>query len=52
MYVDTITRQTFIHANQIQCENIPQNVIALDSDTDQYYVKTPHSIKKRPSSII
>ena len=35
MYVDPITRQTFEYANQIPCENNPQNVISLDPDTDQ-----------------
>ena len=49
MYVDPITRQTFEYANQIPCENNPQNVISLDPDTDQYYVLTPQPIKKDPS---
>ena len=35
IYVDPITRQTFEYANQIPCENNPQNVISLDPDTDQ-----------------
>ena len=48
MYVDPITRQTFEYANQIPCENNPQNVISLDPDTDQYYVLTPQPIKKDP----
>ena len=48
MYGDPITRQTFEHANQIPCENSPQNVISLDPDTDQYYVLTPQPIKKDP----
>ena len=39
MYVDAITRPTFEYANQIPCENNPQNVISLDPDTD--YVSTP-----------
>ena len=30
MYVDPITRQSFEYANQIPCENNPQNVISLD----------------------
>ena len=47
-YVDPITRQTFEYANQIPCENNPQNVISLDPDTDQYYVLTPQPIKKIP----
>ena len=41
VYVDPITRQTFNYANQIPCENNPQSVIALDPDTDQFYVSTP-----------
>ena len=32
----------------IKCENTPQNVIALDPDTDQYYVLTPQPIEKDP----
>ena len=48
MYVDPITHQTFEYANQIPCENNPQNVISLDPDTDQYYVLTPQPIKKDP----
>ena len=47
MYVDPITRQTFEYANQIPCENNPQNVISLDPDADQYYVLT-QPIKKDP----
>ena len=48
MYVDPSTRQTFEYANQIPCENNPQNVISLDPDTDQYYVLIPQPIKKDP----
>ena len=48
MYVDPITRQAFEYANQIPCENNPQNVISLDPDADQYYVLTPQPIKKDP----
>ena len=36
-----LLRQTFEYANQIPCENNPQNVISLDPDTDQFYVLTP-----------
>ena len=46
MYVDPITCQIFEYANQIPCENNPQNVIALDLDTDQYFVPTPQPFKK------
>ena len=48
MYIDPITRQTFKNANQFPCENNPQNMIALDPDTDQYYNLTPQPIKKEP----
>ena len=48
MYVDPITRQTFDNARQIPCENTRQNVIALDPDTDQYYVLTPQPNKEDP----
>ena len=41
MYVDPITSETFQYANQIPCENNPQNVMALDRDTNQYNVLTP-----------
>ena len=41
MYVDPITRQTFEYANQIPWESNPQNVFALDPETDQFYVLTP-----------
>ena len=47
-YVDPITRQTFDYATRIPCENNPQNLIALDPDTDQYYVLTPKPIKRDP----
>ena len=49
MYVEPITRQTFIYANQVPCENNPQNVIALELDTDQNYVLAPQTLKKDPS---
>ena len=48
MYIDPITRQTFKYANQFPCEDNPQNMIALDPDTDQYYILTPQPIKKEP----
>ena len=40
MYIDPITRQTFIYATLISCDNNPQIVIALDPDTDKHYVLT------------
>ena len=48
MYVDLITRQIFEYANQIPCQNNTQNVTALDTDIDQYYVLTPQLIKSDP----
>ena len=51
MCVDPITRQTFEYANQIPCQTNPHNVIALDPDTDQYYVSTPQPNKKDPPLI-
>ena len=47
-YVDPITRQTFDYATPIACENNPQNTIALDLDSDQYYLLTPEPIKQDP----
>ena len=46
MHVDPITRQIFEYANQIPGEFIPQNVISLVSDTDQFYFLTPNLLKK------
>ena len=46
VYVDPVTRQIFNYTKQIPCENKPQNVVALDTDTDQYCVLTPQPIKK------
>ena len=34
------------YVNQIPCGNNPQNVFALDPDTDQYFVSTPEADKK------
>ena len=41
MNVDPITRQAFQYASQISCDCNPQNVIALHTDTNHYYVLTP-----------
>ena len=41
MYIDPILRQTFNCAIPISFDNNPQNVIALDLDTDGDYVLTP-----------
>ena len=48
MYVDPITRQTFIYATPIECGNNPQNIIDLDPDTDDgdFYVLTPDPLKR------
>ena len=40
MYIDPISRQTFIYATPISCANNPQNVIALDAETNEHYVLT------------
>ena len=36
MFVDPITSQTFENANQIPCEDNPQNVISLGPDTNEH----------------
>ena len=48
MYVDPITRQTFIYETPIECGNNPQNIIDLDPDTDDgdFYVLTPDSLNR------
>ena len=48
MYVDRITCQTFNYANDISCENNPQNIVALDPVTGQIYVLTTQPINKDP----
>ena len=40
MYIDPISRPTFNFATPISCDNNPNNVIALDPDTDEHYVPT------------
>ena len=37
-YIYPITTQNFIYATPISCDYNPQNVIALDLDTDEHYV--------------
>ena len=44
MFVDTITRQNFNYATPISCNNNPQQVIALDPDNDEQYVRTPKPV--------
>ena len=51
MYVESVTRKTFEIANQIPCENNPRIVIALDPDTDQYYILTPQPNKTDPPQL-
>ena len=51
MYADPVVRQTFVCANQIPCESFPQSVIALDPDTDQYYVLTPKPYNRLSSTV-
>ena len=52
MYVHPITRQTFNYATPIECDNIPQNIIELDPDSDNtdFYFLTPEPCKERTSS--
>ena len=51
MYVDPITRSIFEYANQIPCENNPQNVFAVAPDADQKHVLTPQPVKKDPPQL-
>ena len=48
MYVHLITRQTFNYATPIECGNIRQNIIELDTDSDDtdFYILTPEPLKK------
>ena len=51
MYVDPVTRQTFICATPIGCGSNPQNIIELDPDADDsgdFYVLTPDPLKREP----
>ena len=40
MYIDPITRQTFNHPTPIPCVINPENIKALDPDTDELSVLT------------
>ena len=53
MYVDPITRQTFIYAAPIESGNNPQNIIELDPDTDDgdFYVLTTDPLKREAPQI-
>ena len=44
MYLDPISKQTFKYSTPISCDNIPQNVMALNLDTDEHYVLTPKAV--------
>ena len=43
-YIDSKTGQIFNYATPMSCDNNPQNVIALDPDTDKQYVLTPKPV--------
>ena len=44
MHIDPILRQTFNQATPISCNKSPQNVIALDLDTDEHFLLTPEPV--------
>ena len=44
MYIRPITREIFKNATPISCDNTPQNVIALDLDTNEHYVLPPERV--------
>ena len=44
MHIDPILRQTFNQASPISCNKSPQNVIALDLDTDEHFLLTPKPV--------
>ena len=44
MYIHVITRQTFVYATTISCDDNPQNVSASDPDKDEHYVLTPKPV--------
>ena len=46
MFIDSLTRQTFIYATPISCDSNRQNVIALDLDTAEHFVLTPKPIPR------
>ena len=50
MYVDPITRHTYVFATPITCDNNPRNIIELDPDSDDqdFYILAPESIKHKP----
>ena len=54
MYVDPITRQSFTYATLIECGNIPQKIIELDTDADDgdFYVLTPDPLKREPPQMV
>ena len=44
MLIGPIARQTFNYATPVSCDTNPQNVIAIDLDTDEDYVLTPKPV--------
>ena len=50
MYVDPITRQTYVYATPIACDNNPRNIFELDHDSDDqdFYILGPEPIKRKP----
>ena len=43
-YLDYLTRQIFIYATPISCDNNPQKTITIDTDIDEHYVLTPKHV--------
>ena len=50
MYVDPITRQVYVYATPITCDNNPRNIIELDRDSDDqdFYILAPEPTKRKP----
>ena len=46
MYIVPIIRQNFDYATPISCDNIPQNVIAMEPDNDEHRVLTHKPIRR------
>ena len=44
MYIDPKTRQNFIFASPIYCDNNPQIVLSSVFDTDEQFVLTPEPV--------
>ena len=44
-FVDPITRQTFLSANEISCQHVTQNLFQLEMDNDDsWYNLIPHPV--------